>query len=195
LAFILGSLAAAAFSGAFVLPFGNYWFKSPMSEGVLQFLHLQRVVDYSDLYALLLLLPLYFLDKKTNFVTWQPTVLGSILALFLFGATTPQRDEDLEAICDYNVFYGISQPKDSVLAHIRQRYPTQHSVEGDYVFVGFRPNDCEKGISVRFLVQQNNTKADSTTVSIVSYGSLCPESLRHDTICAQIKHKIIPSFY
>jgi hypothetical protein len=170
------------------------WFKSPLSEGILQVLHLQRVVDYSDLYALLVLLPLYFLNKKINFVTWHPTVFTSLIALFLFGATSPPR-ADLEplASCEPNIYYGIKQPRDSVFAHIRKRYPTQNSIEGDYASVGFRPSGCEKGISARFLIKQNTL--DSTTISVQNYTTLCPESLPIDSICGQIKHKIIPSFY
>ena len=172
------------------------WFKSPLSESFLQLLHLGRVVDYTDLWALLVLLPLYFLDKKTDFVRWKPTVAGSVFALFLFGATSPGNQETIPFIpCQGQSKYGVKQPKDSILAHIRTRYPTQHTIrtQSNEVLIGFRPNDCEKGISVQFYISSSG--ADSTTISLNSYTSLCPESLPNDTICAQIRHKIIPSFY
>jgi hypothetical protein len=91
------------------------WFKSPLSDTFLTVFHLGRVVDYTDLWALLVFVPLYFLPT-TSFQTpktWQPTLVGSVVALFLFGATSPPRHKPL--VCEPKLVIGFKMPKDSLL--------------------------------------------------------------------------------
>lgn len=171
------------------------WFKSPLSEGVLQFLHLQRVVDYSDLYALLLLLPLYFLNKKTNFVTWQPTVLASLVALFLFGATSFDHGEDPNLFgCEKNKF-GFKMPKDSLISHIKARFPTQNQIgvsqkDSNFVYIGFRYKGCEKGASADFYLKPYNT--DSCTLFLNQITVICkPESIDRAALCIALQDSVI----
>jgi hypothetical protein len=166
------------------------WFKSPLSESFLQFLHLVRVVDYTDLWALLVLLPLYFLDKKTDIVTWQPTVAGSIFALFLFGATSPADRYD-ENFC-YNIkSFGFNISTDSLKSRIRTKYPTQSSFDSVYVYIGIKPKDCEKGVSYRF--EMRKITADSTNLRALNYTPLCGESYSANAACNAIDDTIIPS--
>jgi hypothetical protein len=167
------------------------WFKSPLSEGVLQFLHLQRVVDYTDLYALLVLLPLYFFNKKTNFVTWQPTVLASIVALFLFGATSPKEGNCTYYPCQNPKIHYFNISPDSLKTRINLRYPNQYSADAAYVNIGLQPYGCKQGIGYRFILKKIGT--DSSSLQLENCLPVCSESYAQDSICIFVESKIIPS--
>jgi hypothetical protein len=171
------------------------WFKSPLSESFLQFLNLFRVVDYTDLWALLVLLPLYFLDKKTNIVTWQPTVAGSIFALFLFCATSVDRGENPNIFGCTNQKYGFKIPKDSLITGIKLQFPTQNQVEtaqqdSSFVSIGFRYKGCEKGASANFTLKPYGS--DSCTLFLNQITVVCkPESIDNSALCKVLQDTII----
>jgi hypothetical protein len=148
-------------------------------------------VDYSDLYALLILLPLYFLNKKTNFVTWQPTVLGCFVALFLFGATSPPAGNCEEQGCDKIKIYPFNISTDSLKTRMNLRYPNQYSADKNYVHIGFKPYGCEQGVSYRFALKQITN--DSCSLQLENYLPACVNSYQRDSFCIFVENKIIPS--
>ena len=172
------------------------WFKSPLSEFFLQFLHLGRVVDYTDLWALLVLLPLYYYNKNTSFVTWQPTVAGSVFALFLFGATSidnPNEYENLFACEPYN--FGVSHSDDTIKQRIRTQFPTQSNIyesqttDTSNVSIAFRCEACTKGVSVTFHLYAHS--ADSCRITMSSIATICKGvSVDKTALCRQIQDSI-----
>jgi hypothetical protein len=153
------------------------------------------VVDYTDLYALLVLLPLYFFNKKSNFVTWQPTVLASVVALFLFGATSLAYEDDPNFFgCEKNKF-GFKMTKDSLINRVKLRFPTQNQIElgkkdSIFVSIGFRYKGCEKGVSANFSLKPHDN--DSCTLFLNQMKVVCtPESIDGSLLCTALQDSVI----
>ena len=146
------------------------WFKSPYSEAFLQILNLSRVVDYTDLMALAVLPALYLLPFgkiKTAWV-WKPNFAEAAIALFLFVATTPRKDE---ICCYFDKKYAFSFGKDTLFAHIQKKFPANNTVQDSNIYIGIKPQFCDRGVSAHF--RYSVQRADSCTLKLVGMTSVC----------------------
>ncbi len=146
------------------------WFKSPYSEAFLQVFHLSRVVDYTDLMALAVLPALYLLPfgKIKTAWAWRPNFAEAAIALFLFTATSYPQDE---ICCFFDKKYPFSFGKDTLLARVQQKFPANNTVRDSNIFIGIKPQFCDKGVSVHFVYRVQ--RADSCTLKLVGMTSVC----------------------
>jgi hypothetical protein len=146
------------------------WFKSPLSDTFLTVFHLGRVVDYTDLWALLVFVPLYFLPK-TSFQTpktWQPTLVGSVIALFLFGATS--RGPEPPIVYEDRIVMGFKMQHDSALNFLGKKFHTgKVFTQLDTIHIQYTLNDSlfyKKYNNIYAVILNTTTRAsgkDSTT--------------------------------
>jgi hypothetical protein len=170
------------------------WFKSPLSDTFLTVFHLGRVVDYTDLWALLVFVPLYFLPKTSLKTpkTWQPTLVGSVIALFLFGATSHSA---YHQVCQIHLVKGFKMPKDSLLNFLG------YELGGGKVFTKLDTIHMEYGIyDSIFQKKYNGDIFANTTISaygkdssvftldsIYIEGLLSAQKINEATICTEVQ--------
>ena len=121
---------------------------------------------------------IWYLDKKITFVTWQPTIFASTLALFLFAATSVDNSAEYENwfVCEPYRFT-LNRSDDSIKQRIRNIFPNSNDIresytkDTSYVAIGFKSPACTKGVSVIFNVYAKNS--DSCAIKVNQITTVC----------------------
>jgi hypothetical protein len=176
---------------------GFAWFKSPLSDTFLMLFNLERVVDYTDLWALLVFLPLYFLPKTALKMqkTWQPTLVGSVIALFLFGATS--RGFGPPVVCKNKIVIGFKMQNDTLLNFLGRKLHTGNvSTQLDTIHIPYTLHDSlfyKKYNNIYAIILNTTIRSsgkDSTTFTLDSiqlHHHQSPEKVNKMTICAEVE--------
>lgn len=145
-----------------------FW-KSEFSDAFIQFinqspLHLGRVVDYSDLWVLLIL-PVsycYRISEKVTFKNWQPSIKYAILLISCFAfVATSSLPKTVELNLKSNKSYQTTSPKDSVVKKLNL-----HKIQ-DNLYSTFLNVDRRNGI-VDINMVLNTTKPGETRIKLDS---------------------------
>jgi hypothetical protein len=172
------------------------WFKSPFSEAFLHLLNLSRVVDYTDLWALLGLVLLYFLPKTPleKVKRWQPTLVGSVVALFLFGATS--KGPPPHIICKDKLVLAFKMPKDSLLNFFGRKFNTGNVftqldtigleyILQDSVFYEKHGTDV---VELRTTIRAFGKNRSTFTLDAIRVGRYSPaKKVNKTTICSDVQ--------
>lgn len=152
--------------------------KSPLSQTFIEgwnhvdLLSISRVVDYTDLYALLVLPLAYYLDQiKLQLSTIQTKpIIPIVIAAFAFGATSYSSQVEVDKP------YTVNIPKDSLINRI-ERLDSVHFVNknqhSDTMRVSFPSELCFDKVEVDIIVKDQKDGTSSVTLLGGVYD--CPE--------------------
>jgi hypothetical protein len=171
--------------------------KSPMSQifiegwNSLSFFSISRVVDYTDLYALLILPLAYQLElRKLQLKSIQAKpVIPIFISAFAFGATSYSSQVKLDKS------YTLNTPKDSIISRIERSdsiffVNQRSSINNDTLQLSFPSELCPDNVEVKVVIEDQ--KDGTTIVRMLDGRYSCPKEKKEvEKITSGFEEKVI----